>query len=86
MKCEDCNAPTEVLSRQIGMFGKTETYCRFCRSCIAKHAKEGGFSEGHALALYDACTQAIKRGDAARAEALRAKAGQACSTNPPRRR
>ena len=76
MKCEDCNAPTEVLSRRIGMFGKNETFCRFCRSCLAKQAEAGGFSEGEALAIYDSCTAAVREAIDARAEKLAAQATQ----------
>ena len=76
MKCRDCEAPTEVISRQIGMFGKTDTYCNFCRACLPAHAAEGGYTEAQALAIYDSCTAAVREAIDARAEKLAAQATQ----------
>ena len=70
MKCRDCEAPTEVISRQIGMFGKTDTFCNFCRACLTAHAAEGGYTEAQALAIYDSCTAAVREASEARAEKL----------------
>lgn len=76
MKCLDCEAPTEIISRQIGMFGKNDTFCNFCRECLAAHAGEGGYTEAQALAIYDSCTAAVRAATDARAEKLAAKATQ----------
>ena len=76
MKCQDCGAPTEIISRQIGMFGKTDTFCNFCRACLAAHAAEGGYTEAQALAIYDSCTAAVKEASDGRAEKLAAKAAK----------
>ena len=76
MKCRDCEAPTEIISRQIGMFGKTDTYCNFCRSCLPAHAAEGGYPEAQALAIYDSCTASVREASAARAEKMAAQATQ----------
>ena len=73
MKCRDCGAPTEIISRQIGMFGKTDTFCNFCRSCLAAHAGEGGYTEAQALIIYDSCTAAVRAAQDARAVKLAAQ-------------
>ena len=79
MKCRDCGAPTEIISRQIGMFGKTDTFCNFCRACLAAHAAEGGYTAPQALAIYDSCTAAVRAATQARAEKLTAKAAKAAA-------
>ena len=68
MTCADCGAPTEIISRRIGFFGKVDTYSRFCRSCLPSHADEGGYTPEEALVIYDACVDAVKRAQAARTQ------------------
>ena len=68
MTCADCGAPTEIISRCIGFFGKVDTYSRYCRPCLPSHAGEGGYTPKEALTIYDACVDAVKRAQAARTQ------------------
>ena len=62
MTCEDCGAQTAIIGRFIGFFGLTETYSRYCRPCLPAHAGEAGSTPGQALAAYDSCVAAVRRG------------------------
>ena len=65
MTCADCGVPTAIISRHSGLFGKGDPYRRSCRPCLPAHADAAGYTE--AEALYDACVDAVQRGQARRA-------------------
>ena len=53
-QCEDCGAPTAIIHRMIGWFGLRESYCKYCRTCLANHAAEYGQTVEETLATHDA--------------------------------
>ena len=63
-QCRSCGAPTEIISRWIGFFGLTETYCTHCRDCLGPAAEEQGLDPQLILLEYDERIAAIQAGRA----------------------
>ena len=73
--CRSCGAPTAVISRRIGFFGLTETWCTHCRDCLPAAATEQGYDPDELLTEHDDAVAAVADAKKAYAERQEKRGG-----------